>query len=147
MVGGVVGGVLGGLDDTPEANQGALEVICRIESAQSEYRAGERVEITLTITNLSAATLDVPAALSPGDGSARFQILDDRRQALSDPRAICGDSPRRRLEPGETATFRLALNDTGGYRLDTPGNYWVVFLGSDYGLADSNRLTLVVRRY
>lgn len=145
-VGGVLGGVLGGLADTPETNQGALEVICRIESAQSEYRAGERVEITLSITNLSAATLDVPAALSLADGSARFQILDDRRQALSDPRAICTDSPRRRLEPGETATFRLALNEMGGYRLDAPGTYWVVFLGSDYGLADSNRLTIVVRR-
>jgi Ca-activated chloride channel family protein len=145
-VGGVLGGVLGGLADTPETNQGALEVICHIESAQSEYRAGERVEITLSITNLSAATLDVPAALSLADGSARFQIFDDRRQALSDPRAICTDSPRRRLKPGETATFRLALNETGGYRLDTPGAYWVAFLGSDYGLADSNRLTIVVRR-
>jgi Ca-activated chloride channel homolog len=146
-VGGVVGGVLGGVpgaaDETPDTNPGALEAICRIEADRGSYRLAEDVNITLTITNRSAVPLEIPAEVSIADGSARFQIFDADREVVPDPAAPRRAASTRVLEPGETATFRIMLNGRHGYRLDKPGSYSVVFLGSDYGLADSNRLTIV----
>jgi len=151
-ISGVVGGVLGG--SPPEAlsvagpprdmNPGVLKSLCRIETARSEYAATESIEITLTITNLSAEPLNVPMSLSINDGSARFQILDASGRPVPDPQVVCTNRPYRPLKPGETVTFRIALNEAGGCRLAAGETYSVVFLGSEYGLVDSNRLTIVV---
>jgi len=127
-------------------NPGALRSVCRIETTRSEYAAAERIEVTIAITNLSTEPLTVPMSLSTSNGSARFQILDAGGQPLPDPPVVHAGRPKRTLKRGETVTFRFVLNEEGGYRLAAGATYSVVFLGSEHGLVDSNRLTIVVRK-
>jgi Ca-activated chloride channel family protein len=146
VVGGVLGGVLGSVESAGDGNPGAVKIACRIESSRGDYSVGEPIEIILTLTNLAAHPVEIPVDLSVADGSARFQILDSAWRALPDPVDMCVDGGHRTLMTGASATYVLVLNGPGGYRLDGGGTYSVIFLGAWYGLPDSNRLTITIRR-
>jgi hypothetical protein len=48
------------------------------------------------------------------------------------------------LAPGTRHSFRVVLNGEGGYKLDRPGRYYLVFLGSGLGLPDSDRISIEI---
>jgi Ca-activated chloride channel family protein len=120
-------------------------VVIRMAAPRSEYRAGEIIELSVTIENRSGKAIQVPAALSIGDGSARFRVLDLQGVAVADPVASPGQARMMTLKPGAHATLIVQLNGTGGYRLERPGEYRVTLLGAGLGLDDSNVLTLTVK--
>jgi Ca-activated chloride channel family protein len=117
---------------------------CRIETSRTTYQIGEAIEILVTFENLAGETIEVPGALATSDGSARFQILDARWNVLPHPKVNAASVRTVRLRPGARVTLRVTLNGPGGYRLTVPGTYHAVFLGSLFGLADSNTLTLEI---
>ncbi|MGH9750646.1 MAG: VIT and vWA domain-containing protein, partial [Candidatus Polarisedimenticolia bacterium] len=122
-----------------------IRVDCRLESPRREYLAGDPIEVVLTMTNRSKAAIGIPEALSVAGGGARFQILNEERLAVPHPRDALQGGASRSLKPGATATYRFVLNGPESYRLDAPGIWSLVFLGSELGLVDSNRLTIVIR--
>ncbi len=126
-----------------EGAERSREVLTRIEAAKQTVRPGEPIEISVTIENRHRRPVQVPAEMSVAKGTARFLILDARLQALQHPVAR-SRPPRLRLRPGVRVTFTVTLNGSGGYRLDRPGIYHIVFMGSDFGLADSNRLIVTI---
>jgi Ca-activated chloride channel family protein len=115
---------------------------CRIEAALSSYRVGEAIEIVVTIENSTSRTVQVPAALSVVDGTARFQILDAQWKETAHPTTRPGKARTIALQPGARVSLPLVINGAGGYQINTPGTYHIVLLGSDLGLPNSNTLTL-----
>jgi len=116
-------------------------VFSRLGSLRKSYHVGEPIELYVAMRNLSSKTVKVPASLSVSQGTAPFRILDDSWKSLASPAAM-SCTERRSLAPGEWIVFRIILNGEGGYRLDRPGLYYLVFLGSELGLPDSTQLTL-----
>jgi hypothetical protein len=55
---------------------------------------------------------------------------------------VTTSAKKRDLQPGEWIVFKILLNGEGGYHLDRPGLYHLVFLGSDLDLPDSTQLVL-----
>jgi Ca-activated chloride channel family protein len=134
-----------GRPDMPDSDDKQGAVSCRIETARRSYRIGEAIEIVVTIENLTSQTMEVPAALSVVDGTARFQILDTNWKAMAHPTRPA--APRTlSLAPGARITFRVLLNGTGGYQLSQPGTYHLVLLGMAVNLPNSNTLTLHIAR-
>ena len=103
---------------------------------------GEPIELYVAIRNLSGKTVKVPASFSVPQGTAPFRILDDAWQDLASPIPVSCAEKKRALAPGEWIVFKITLNGEGGYHLDRPGLYYLVFLGSELGLPDSTQLTL-----
>lgn len=120
-------------------------VIVRIAAPRAEYRAGEVIELSVTIENQSGKAVQVPAALSVSGGGARFRVLDLQGIAAADPVPAGGPARMMTLKPGDRTTFTVHLNGNGGYRLDRPGEYRVTLLGAGLGLGDSNVLTLRIK--
>jgi Ca-activated chloride channel family protein len=120
-------------------------VIIRIEARRPEYRAGDVIELSVTIENQSGKAVQVPAALSVAVGSARFRVLDLQGIAAADPVIQWGRARMMTLPPGARATLNVLLNGSRGYRLERPGEYRVTLLGASLGLGDSNTLTLRIR--
>ncbi|HLE21671.1 MAG TPA: hypothetical protein VJB88_11180, partial [Vicinamibacteria bacterium] len=128
--------------DRIDLNDERSSLACQIEATQESYRVGEAIEILVTFTNRTGHSIDVPDTLSAVDGSARFQILDTSWKVLPQPTANPTSPKSIRLQPGGRVTLRLGLNAPGGYRLNQPGIYHIVLLGSPLGLPNSNTLTL-----
>src|SRR5207249_9855043 len=120
-------------------------VIVRIAAPRSDYQAGDVIELSVTIENQSGKAIQVPAALSVADGTARFRVLDLQGIAAADPVSQPGMARMTTLAPGARATLKVQLNGRGGYRLVRPGEYHVTLLGASLGLGDSNTLTLRIR--
>ena len=121
-----------------------LPAFSRLRALRNTYHLGEEIEVFIAIKNLSRKTILVPASLSVPDGTALFRILDDTWTALPHPASgICRER-KRKLPPGGKIAVKVTLNGAGGYRLDRPGLYHIVFLGSELGLPDSTQLTLRV---
>jgi hypothetical protein len=115
---------------------------CRLMAARKSYRVGERIVLQIAIKNLSQRTLRLPAALSVADGTALFRILDEGWSATPNPVSARRAEKKRALLPGDWIVFKVTLNAEGGYRLDRPGLYRLVFLGSELDLPDSTQLTI-----
>lgn len=129
------------LDDKGEEQ---AVVACRIEAARTSYRVGEPIEILVTIANLTGQTVQVPAALSAIDGTARFQVLDTNWKPFQHPTPNAVTPKSIPLQPGAKVTLRMVLNAAGGYQLSLPGTYHIVLLGAAIGLPNSNTLTIRV---
>jgi len=117
-------------------------VFCRLGAVRKSYRVGEKIDLYVAIKNLFRKTVKVPAFLSVSGGTALFRILDDEWNAVPGPVSGSCIERKRALLPGEWILFKVTLNGEGGYRLDRPGLYCLVFLGSELGLPDSTQLTL-----
>ncbi len=120
-------------------------VACRIEAPRRSYRVGESIEIAVTIENRSGATIELPRALAIADGTARFSVTDETGSTLPDPSDHTAAVATLRLSPGVRTTLRIILNGPGGYSLDRPGKYRVVFHGGDLGACESNTLVLTIK--
>src|SRR2546426_816088 len=120
-------------------------VIVRIAAPRPDYRAGDVIELSVTIENQSGKAVQVPAALSVADGTARFRVLDLHGIAAADPVSQPGTARMTTLAPGARATLHVLLNGHRGYRLVQPVEYRVTLLGASLGLGDSNTLTLRIR--
>jgi Ca-activated chloride channel family protein len=141
--GGLVSVIEGELEpDADELPFGA----CTLEAPREEYRQGELIEVRLVIENRSRKTILLPAELSIAAGTARFQVLDEDWNVLEHPAAFTLATDALRLRPGKRITFRLTINGPDGYRIERLGIYQVVFLGSDFGLLDSNVVTVTIGR-
>jgi hypothetical protein len=103
---------------------------------------GDPIEIVVSFENLTGETIQVPAALSTVDGTARFQILDANWNALPHPTRSAAKPETMELQPGARVTLSLIINGAGGYHITKPGTYHIVLLGADIGLPDSNTLTI-----
>jgi len=134
------GGVVKTMPAAPPAPPAG--VIVRISAPRSEYRAGEVIEILLTIENRTGKPIRVPAALSVSQGSARFRVLDAKGIAAADPVPARGASRMMTLAPGAQTTLRIHLNGKGGYRCAGPGDFRITLLGSSLGWIDSNTIAL-----
>jgi hypothetical protein len=117
-------------------------VFCRLEAARSSYRVGEPIELVLTFENTTAGTVQVPAAMTVVDGTARFQVMDSNWNVLAHPTTHVSSPATVELQPGARLTLRIVINGAGGYRITQPGTYHVVFLGTEIGLTNSNSVTL-----
>ena len=120
-------------------------VTIRIAALRSAYRAGDVIELSVTIENQSGKAVQVPAGLSVAEGNARFRVLDLRGIAVADPVPQRNPARMMTLPPGSRATLNVLLNGRRGYRLVRPGEYRVTLLGASLGLGDSNTLTLRIR--
>ena len=96
----------------------------------------------VTIENSTGRTIEVPAALSVIDGTARFQILDAGWKTTAHPATRPGKPRTIALQPGARVRLTLVINGAGGYQIKKPGTYHIVLLGSGLGLPNSNTLTL-----
>lgn len=132
--------------ETLPGADGSPFAVCWIEAPREEYRLGEPIVISLTIENRTRKTVRTPVGLSVEAGTARLRILDEDWNAVEDPAAFTIATDALRLRPGERIAFRLTINGPDGYRIDRPGSYQIVFLGSDFGLLDSNVVTVTIRR-
>jgi Ca-activated chloride channel family protein len=117
-------------------------VVIHISAVQSEFPVGQPIELSVTIENRSSKAVQVPAALSIGDGSARFRVLDAQGVAVVDPVSAPGTVRLTTIQPGARTMFKVRLNDSGGYLIERPGTYQVTLLGAGLGGRDSNILTL-----
>jgi len=140
----VQGGSGPGKERLAGRRSGLLPAFCRLGASRKTYRVGERIDLYVAIKNLSRKNLKVPASLSISDGTASFRVLSDEWTALPQPASGSCPEKKRQLLPGEWIVFKVTLNGAGTYRLDRPGFYHLVFLGSDLGLPDSTQLTLRV---
>jgi len=113
--------------------------------SRPEFRAGDVIEISVTLENRSGKAVQVPATLSVAEGTARFRVLDQKGVAGADPVPHQSPAHMMTLEPGARATLTILLNGRGGYRLVRPGDYHVMLLGASLGVGDSNTLTLRIR--
>jgi len=120
-------------------------VTIRIAARRSAYRAGDVIELSVTIENQSGKAVQVPAGLSVAEGNARFRVLDLRGIAAADPVPQRNPARMMTLPPGSRVTLNVLLNGSRGYRLVRPGEYRVTLLGAGLGLGDSNTLTLRIR--
>jgi hypothetical protein len=127
----------------------AFPMICRLSSPRKSYHIGEDIVLYVAIKNITAKTVKIPASLSVLDVATLFRILDDKGNPVStqppSPTSLVKKTrpgKRRELQPGEWIVFKLKLNDDGGYLLDQPGLYRLVFHGSQLGVPDSIELTL-----
>ncbi len=111
-------------------------------TVRPSYRVGEPIELVLTFENTTAGTIQVPAAMTVVDGTARFQVMDSNWNVLPHPTPHAAKSATVELQTGARLTLRIVINGAGGYRLTKPGTYHVVFLGTEIGLTNSNSLTL-----
>jgi Ca-activated chloride channel family protein len=129
---------------TPTASRKyrAPAVFSRLGALRKSYHAGEPIELYVAIRNLAGKTVKVPASLSVPLGTAPFRILDETWQDLASPIPVSCARKQRALAPGEWIVFKILLNGKGGYRLERPGLYYLVFLGSKLGLPDSTQLAL-----
>ncbi len=117
-------------------------VFCRLSALRKSYHVGEPIELYVAVRNLSGKMVKVPASLSVPLGTAPFRILDDTWKDLASPIPVTCARKQRALAPGEWIVFKITLNGEGGYRLERPGLYYLVFLGSELGLPDSTQLAL-----
>lgn len=120
-------------------------VITTIAARRSAYRAAEVIELLVTIENRTGKAVQVPAALSVADGTARFRVFDPQGVAAADPIQNRGPARMMTLQPGASATLNVLLNGARGYRLARPGEYRVTLLGAGLGLGDSNTLIMRIR--
>jgi len=120
----------------------ASPVFSRLGTLRKSYHVGEPIELYIAIRNLSSKAVKVPSSLSVPGGTAPFQILDDSWMSLASPTVRSCTERQRSLAPGDWIVFRVILNGEGGYRLDRPGLYYLVFMGSELGLSDSTQLIL-----
>jgi len=118
---------------------------CRIEAPRRSYRVGESIEIAVTIENRSGEAIELPRALAIADGTARFSVTDETGSTHPDPSDHTAAVATLRLNPGVRTTLRVILNGPGGYRLDRPGKYRIVFHGGDLGACESNTLVLTIK--
>lgn len=163
--GGVGGGVVGGVPYVPRhALRRALESVqaaplpppppppppasvgppVRIETNNTTYTVGERIEITVTFTNTGDDALDIPARLDVALGTVQFQIVDTEWRRVPHPTTPAKPALQT-LRTGDEAAITVVLNGTGCYQLDTPGTYHIVLLGESLGLPNSNTLTIRIR--
>ncbi len=84
----------------PQLQRALAKLICRIETTHSTYPAGEPIEIVIIIENLTGQTLEVPAALSVVDGTARFQVTDTQWSTLAHPTGEQVKPETIELQPG-----------------------------------------------
>jgi len=120
----------------------ASPIFCRLGALRKSFLVGEPIEIYVAMRNLSSKAVKVPASLSVVQGTAPFRILDASWKDVATPIPSRCTEKQRTLAPGEWIVFKIVLNGEGGYRLDQPGLYYLVFLGSELGLPDSTQLTL-----
>jgi hypothetical protein len=120
---------------------GAFPVFCMLKASAKSHRVGEPISLYIGIRNLSGKPLKIPRSLS-SLGSVPFRLLDPSWTELPSPVPAPASERRRILLPGEWVFFKVTLNGQGGYKLDRPGIYQVVFLGSKLGLVDSTQLAL-----
>lgn len=116
----------------------------RIEADKTTYQRGERIGITVTLTNTRNEPIDVPGDLDVADGTVRFQIVDTDWRRAPHPR-LPSEPEVVSLKPGESRTIIVVLNGEGRYELGKPGTYHVVLLGEPLGLPNSNTVTLHIR--
>jgi hypothetical protein len=129
---------------TPLLMEAPSRILCRIESQRTSYRASEPIEIVVTFENTTSKAVRVPTHLSVVDGSARFQILDSNWKTIPHPTRQTNKSATMALQPGARVTLRLVINGVGGYAITKPGTYHIVLLGTEFGLSNSNTLTLQI---
>jgi Ca-activated chloride channel family protein len=144
---GAFSGIVQGSGGRPGESEGIRRapfspVFCRLDALRKSYRVGEKIEIYVAIKNQSRKTVRVPASLSVPEGMALIRIMDAEWNVLPPPDAAGGSVKKRALLPGEWIVFKVTLNGKGGYQLKDPGQYHLVFMGSELGLSDSTRLTL-----
>ena len=120
-------------------------VLMRISAPRPDYRTGEPIELSVTFENRSGKAVQVPAALSVGDRSARFRILDAQGVPLGVPVQPAGHVRTMTLQPGASTTLKIQLNGSGLYLMERPGTYSVTLLGAGLGFEDSNVLTLMIK--
>ena len=130
----------------------ARAVVSHIAMSHDKLRAGETVMVMLTIENPGETTLSIPALITVARGTARFAVTRDEprrypivRHPQGDVALFTASVPERKLAPGDRLTVGIVLNAPGGYDLSRPGRYHLVFLGSEYGIEDSNTLTLTIK--
>jgi len=118
-------------------------VFCTLKASSRRHHAGEPVQLYVVLKNLTGKAISIPVSLSVSDGSALFRILDPSWKEVTPPALQQAAALRyRALPPGGWIIFKITLNGEGGYKLDRPGLYQVVFLGSKLGLVDSTQLAL-----
>ncbi len=127
-------------------------VVSRIALSRDRFHSGDSVVVMLTIENLGSTTVSIPSLLTVAQGTARFALTRDEprrypivRHPLDDAALFTASVPERTLAPGEKLTVGIVLNAPGGYDLSRPGRYRLAFLGSEYGIEDSNTLTLTIK--
>ena len=144
--GGFVGIIKGGKakSKNSRATRSAepFPTLCRLGAARKEHHLGKEIVLYLAIRNLSTKPIAVPASLSVSDGTALFRILDEGWNEVPHPQPGTNPASQRQLSPGDWIVFTVTVNGGVGYKLDRPGVYHLVFLGSSIGLVDSTQLTL-----
>jgi Ca-activated chloride channel family protein len=127
-------------------------VVSHITMSRDKLHAGETVVVMLTIENLGSTTVSIPSLLTVAHGTARFAVTRDEprrypivRHPQDDVALFTASVPERSLAPGERLAVGIVLNAPGGYDLSRAGRYRLVFLGSEYGIEDSNTLTLTIK--
>ena len=117
----------------------------RIEANKTTYKVGERIEITITLTNTGDAALDIPAELDVALGTVQFQIVDIEWRLTPHPTISLAKPELVSVPPRGTTRLTVTLNGPGGYELTSAGTYHVVLLGESLGLPNSNTLTIRIR--
>ncbi len=111
-------------------------------------RAGEPITLTITLTNVSAAAVTVPAQLAVGPANVVIRIIDSTWHEVSAAVSATGPSVRatQTLAPGATTTFRVTLGGPAGIRLPGSGAFHISVVSAGGIAIDSDLVTVHITR-
>ena len=123
------------------AQESAVTIRCEMTIRKSLPRSAP-AELTFTLTNASASTVQVLKWQTPFEGmrSAMFEIRRDGTEVDYRGPMLKRSAPQKddyfTLKSGERRTTKIALAD--GWDIETPGNYTVEYTAELFDVAPEN---------
>ncbi|MBZ0268356.1 VWA domain-containing protein, partial [bacterium] len=122
-----------------EERPAALSAAIAVTAASRTLRAGDPLELTITVTNRGRHPVSIPAAIDLD--AIRLRVIDAAwRESVLGKGKVGGAT--RSLAAGASATFTLRLAAKDAAFLARPGTFHLVLEGAVFGAADAARVTI-----